>query len=106
MGNVPGGNTLKLPVTDLSSSIVTVIGFADPVASPLHSVNPYVALGVAVKVTTVPWVYFPPVQFGAGFVPTVVHALRLHILLASGMTALILLLAFARLMPAPRTETA
>ena len=45
-------------------------------------------------------------RIGAGFVPTVVHALRLHILLASGMTALILLLAFARLMPAHRTETA
>ncbi|HEY6100340.1 MAG TPA: anti-sigma factor [Anaeromyxobacter sp.] len=48
------------------------------------------------------------VRIGAGFVPTVVHALRLQILLAAAAVALPLLIAFARLMPAPapRTETA
>ncbi len=45
-------------------------------------------------------------RIGAGFVPTIVGALRLQIILAAAAFALPLLLALARLMPAPRPETA
>jgi anti-sigma factor RsiW len=46
------------------------------------------------------------VRVGAGFVPTLVSALRLQIVLAAGIVALPVLVALARLMPAPRTEAA
>ena len=45
-------------------------------------------------------------RIGAGFVPAVVGALRLQIVLAAAAFALPLLLALARLMPAPRPESA
>lgn len=45
-------------------------------------------------------------RIGAGFVPAVVGALRLQIILAAAAFALPLLLGLARLMPAPRPETA
>jgi anti-sigma factor RsiW len=45
-------------------------------------------------------------RIAAGFVPDVLGALRLQILLAAGVLAVPLLLALTRLMPAPRPETA
>ena len=45
-------------------------------------------------------------RIGAGFVPAVVGALRLQIVLAAAAFALPFLLALARLMPAPRPESA
>jgi anti-sigma factor RsiW len=45
-------------------------------------------------------------RVGAGFVPTLVSALRVQIVLAAGIVALPLLVALARLMPAPRPEVA
>jgi hypothetical protein len=45
-------------------------------------------------------------RIGAGFVPAIVGALRLQIILAAAAFALPILLGLARLMPAPRPETA
>jgi hypothetical protein len=42
---------------------------------------------------------------GAGFVPSLLSALRLHIIIAASVLALPLLLALSRLVPAPRTQT-
>ncbi len=46
------------------------------------------------------------VQIGSGFVPNIVSALRLQIILVAAGLALPLLVALARLIPAPRAETA
>jgi anti-sigma factor RsiW len=45
-------------------------------------------------------------RIGAGFVPAIVGALRLQIILAAATFAVPLLLGLARLMPAPRPENA
>jgi hypothetical protein len=45
-------------------------------------------------------------KIGAGFVPAVVNALRLQIILAVAAFTLPLLIALVRLMPSPRAEVA
>jgi len=49
--------TAKFAVTDLALFMATVTELAVPVASPLHPVNEYPVLAVAVKVTTSPALY-------------------------------------------------
>ena len=49
--------------------MVIVVGLVEPVTAPLQLEKLYPLLEVAVRVTTVPEVYLPPVQFGAGLAP-------------------------------------
>jgi hypothetical protein len=48
------GVEVKLAVTLLLLFMVRVIGFADPLASPLHELNVYPDIGIAVSVTWSP----------------------------------------------------
>ena len=57
-------------MTDLSPFMVAVVGLTEPVTDPLQLEKEYPLAGVAVKVTTVPEVYLPPVQLEAGLTPT------------------------------------
>ena len=61
---------MKLAVTDLSPFMVTVVGLIEPVTDPLQLEKEYPLARVAVKVTTVPEVYLPPVQLATGLTPT------------------------------------
>ena len=50
--------------------MVSVVGLVEPVTAPLQLEKLYPLVGVAVRVTTVPEVYFPPAQLDAGLTPT------------------------------------
>ena len=54
----------------MSPFIVRVVGLVEPVSEPLQLEKLYPLVGVAVRVTTVPEVYFPPAQLDAGLTPT------------------------------------
>ena len=49
--------SVNVAVTDLSASIVTVVGFVVPVTAPLQPVKFELAAGLAVSCTTVPQPY-------------------------------------------------
>lgn len=59
---VVGATATKFAITLLFVLIVTVVGFALPLASPLQLLNVYPLLAFAVKLTVVPAVYRPPLQ--------------------------------------------
>lgn len=61
---------VKLAVRFVLPVMVNKIGLLVPLAAPLQLANAYPVLGLAVKVTLVPWLYWLP-QFGPGEAVTV-----------------------------------